>query len=159
MNNLVAQYFPIFKLYQAIRGQLLEVLTDADLKYELGGETLPLGVLCKEIGEVQQAYIDSFKTLTQNFDYRQPDADMALNVAKLKNWYAELDAELDRVIESFSNEELASKIVDRGGGFTVPIHIQLDIYKEALIIFYGKASLYLRAMRKPRPHQMAEWIA
>lgn len=159
MNNLVAQYFPIFKLYQAIRGQLLEVLTDKDLNYELGGETLPLGVLCKEIGEVQQAYIDSFKTLTQNFDYHHPDPDMALNVAKLKSWYAELDAELDRVIEGFSNEELASKIVDRGGGFTVPIHIQLDIYKEALIIFYGKASIYLRAMRRPRPHQMAEWIA
>lgn len=159
MNNLVTQYFPIFKLYQAVRGQLLEVLTDEDLKYELGGETLPLGALCKEIGEVQQAYIDSFKTLTQNFDYHHPDPDMTLNVAKLKSWYAELDAELDRVIEGFSNEELASKIVDRGGGFTVPIHIQLDIYKEALIIFYGKASIYLRAMRKPRPHQMAEWIA
>jgi hypothetical protein len=159
MNNLVAQYFPIFKLYQAIRGQLLDVLTDADLKYTLGGETLPLGALCQEIGEVQQAYIDSFKTLTQNFEYRHPDPEIARSVAKLKNWYAELDAELDRVIESFSNDDLANKKVDRGGGFTVSIHIQLDIYKEALLIFYGKVSLYLRAMRKPRPKQMAEWIA
>ena len=159
MNTLVQNYFPIFKQYQAMRGQLMDVLTDADLSYDLGGETLPLGVLCKEIGEVQHAYIESFKTLTQNFDYRHPDSALATSVAKLKAWYAELDAELDRVIESFSESDLAGKIVDRGGGFTVPIHIQLDIYKEALIIFYGKASLYLRAMRKPRPQQIAEWIA
>lgn len=159
MNKIVTEYFPLFKLYQAIRAQLMEVLTDADLAYELGGETLPLGQLCKEMGEVQYAYIESFKTLTLNFNYIHPDPEMARSMAKLKSWYAELDAELDRVIESFSDADVANKIVDRGGGFTIPIHIQLDIYKEALIIFYGKASIYLRAMRKPRPHQMAEWIA
>ncbi|MGQ0601305.1 MAG: DinB family protein [Anaerolineales bacterium] len=159
MNNLVRDYFPLFKQYQAIRAELMDVLTDADLGHQLGGETLMLGELCKEIGEVEHAYIESFKTLKQNFGYRHPDPAIAGSVAALKAWYAALDADLDRVIESFSDEDLASKIVDRGGGFTVPIHIQLDIYKEALIIFYGKASIYLRAMRKPRPHQMAEWIA
>lgn len=142
-----------------MRGQLMEVLTDADLGHTLGGETLPLGALCKEIGEVEHAYLESFKTLTQAFDYRHPDPALATSVAKLKAWYAALDAELDRVIESFSDDDLAHKTVDRGGGFIVPIHIQLDIYKEALLIFYGKASLYLRAMGRPRPHQFAEWIA
>lgn len=159
MNKIVTQYFPLFKLYQAIRGQLMEVLTDADLAYELGGETLPLGQLCKEIGEVQHAYIESFKTFSLHFNYVLPDPEMARSVAKLKGWYAELDAELDRVIESFSEADVANKIVNRGGNFSIPIQFQLDIYKEALIIFYGKASIYLRAMRKPRPHQMAEWIA
>ena len=41
MNTLVQNYFPIFKQYQAMRGQLMDVLTDADLSYDLGGETLP----------------------------------------------------------------------------------------------------------------------
>jgi len=159
MNKLVTEYFPLFKLYQAIRAQLMEALTDADLTYELGGETLPLGMLCKEIGEVQHAYIESFKTFSLHFNYVHPNPEIARSVAQLKSWYAELDAELDRVIESFSDDDLAHKIIDRGGGFTIPIQFQLEIYKEALLIFYGKASIYLRAMRKPRPHQMVEWIA
>jgi hypothetical protein len=36
---------------------------------------------------------------------------------------------------------------------------QLEVYKEALLIFYGKASVYLKAMGKPRPQQWQEWIA
>ncbi len=159
MNRLVTDYLPIFKLYQAIRGQLLEALTDADLTWQLGGETLPLGELCREIGEVEHAYIESFKTFTLNFDYRHPDPAIAFSVAALRAWYAALDAELEALITGFSDEVLDRQVVARGHGFDVPIHIQLDIYKEALIIFYGKASIYLRAKGRPRPPQMAEWIA
>lgn len=36
---------------------------------------------------------------------------------------------------------------------------QLEVYKEALLIFYGKASVYLKAMGKPRPPQWRERIA
>lgn len=36
--------------------------------------------------------------------------------------------------------------------------IQSEIYKEALLIFYGKVDVYLKAMGKPRPEQWAIWM-
>lgn len=160
MNKLMQSYYPIFSLYQSLRNQLMAVLTDADLNYQLGGETVSLGLLCREIGETQQTYIQSFHTCTlPSFDYRYPDPAIANSVSALSAWFAVMDAELKMVIENFSNEDLAQKMVYRGDDFTVPIQIQLDIYKEALLIFYGKVSIYLRAMQKPRPEQWQEWIA
>jgi hypothetical protein len=31
-------------------------------------------------------------------------------------------------------------------------------YREAMMIFYGRATLYLRALGKPRPQQVRDWI-
>jgi hypothetical protein len=37
--------------------------------------------------------------------------------------------------------------------------IQLDVYREALLIFYGKVSVHLRAIDRPLPGQWLDWIA
>ena len=50
---------------QELRPQLLAVLTDADLGFGPADGCLPLGELCREIGEVQQTYIDSFSHLQE----------------------------------------------------------------------------------------------
>ncbi|MEX2143178.1 MAG: hypothetical protein WD740_01175 [Anaerolineales bacterium] len=44
------------------------------------------------------------------------------------------------------------------GGWSVPVRINLEIYKEALLIFYGKAWVHLLALRKPLPEQWVHWI-
>ena len=44
----------------ALRGQLLDLLTDADLGHALPGNP-PLGVLCREAGRLDEIYIDSFR--------------------------------------------------------------------------------------------------
>ncbi|NWG17479.1 MAG: hypothetical protein HXY41_12670, partial [Chloroflexi bacterium] len=49
-------------------------------------------------------------------------------------------------------------LVDRGGGFVLPRAVQAHIYREALMLFIGKASIYLKAMKKPMPQQWQEWI-
>jgi hypothetical protein len=68
MNSIMTSYFiPTFQLYQAIRPALMEKLTDDDLGYSPGGANPSLGVLCREIGEVERAYIDSFKTFVLDF--------------------------------------------------------------------------------------------
>jgi hypothetical protein len=36
--------------------------------------------------------------------------------------------------------------------------IQLDVYREALLICYGKVSVYLRAIDRPLPGQWLDWI-
>lgn len=158
MNRIMRDYYPTFEMYQAIRPQLMNVLTDADLSFTPGGENPPLGELCREIGEIERAYIESFKTFTIDFSYRNTTPGLANSVAQLSAWFAELDDELKATVAGLSDEEVENRLVDRGGNFKPPPMIQLDVYKEALLIFYGKANVYLLAMGKERPAQMQNWI-
>ena len=158
MNSLITDYYPTFRMYQALRGQLLELLSDEDLRFTPGGDNPPLGALCVEIGEVQHAYIQSFMDWRMDLSYRNPEPGLAENVSQLAAWYRVLDAELEAVISHLSEEDIKTRQIDRGGWSTTPL-IQLEVYKEALLIFYGKASVYLKAMGKARPAQWQEWIA
>lgn len=158
MNSMMRAYYPTFEMYQALRDQLMEILTDEDLVLRPGGQNEPLGVLCREIGETESSYIQSFKTFRQDFSYRNEEPELARSVAKLVAWFKELDDELKSTIEGLSEQDIQNRVVDRGEGFTLPLHIQLDVYKEALLIFYGKVSVYLKALGKSRPEQWQEWI-
>jgi len=159
MNSIMTNYWHFFALYQALRAQVLSVLTDQDLKYAPGGSNLTLGALCVEIGETEQAYIESFKNFKLRFNYGKADPALAQSVAKLEAWYAELDQQLQAAIEALSDEDIQNKTVDRGGDFVLPPQIQLEVYKEALLIFYGKVSVYLKVLAKELPPQFHEWIA
>ncbi len=159
MNQIMEQYYPTFEMYQALRGQLLDILEDTDLSFQPGGDNPTLGALCREIGEVEVSYTDSFKQWKQDFSYRYPEpAEVETSVARLRSWYAELDAELKQTVAGLSDEDLATKIVDRGHNFKLPPRINLIIYNEALLIFYGKVSVYLRIMGKELPEQWQHWI-
>ena len=158
MNSLITDYYPTFCMYQALRGQLLELLSDDDLRFTPGGENPPLGALCVEIGEVQHAYNQSFMDWRMDLSYRNPEPGLAESVSQLAAWYRVLDAELEAVISHLSEEDIKTRPIDRGDWSTTPL-IQLEVYKEALLIFYGKVSVYLKAMGKPRPKQWREWIA
>ena len=159
MNSIMQNYWPIFELYQAMRGQMLGVLTDADLLFFPGGANPPLGELFREIGETERAYIDSFKQFTCDFSYRNLEPAMAESVARLGAWFTELDHELKAAIEGLTDEQIQNQRVTRGPNFRPPIQIQLSVYQEALLIFYGKASVYLKALEKPMPEQVRDWIA
>ena len=159
MNSIMQDYWPVFEMYQAIREQILSVLTDEDLQFSPGGANPPLGVLCREMGETEHAYMESFRGFTCDFSYRRPEPELASSVAALSAWYAELDQRLKEAIEGLSEEQLQSQRVVRGPNFALPPRIQLNIYQEALLIFYGKASVYLKALNKPVSEQMRDWIA
>lgn len=159
MNSFMSEQYPLFEMYQALRRQLLEILTDEDLKYSPGGENLTLGALCREIGETERCYIDSLISLQQDFSYRNEEPGLEKSVAKLSAWFGELDRELKSTVQSFTDEEMQNRIVDRGGGFELPVWVQIEVYKEALLIFYGKVSVYLKCMGKKRPPQWQDWIA
>lgn len=158
MNSIISNYYPLFEMYQALRSQLLDNLTDDDLSFRPGGENQSLGDLCREIGEVKYSYIQSFKTFRQDFTYRNQEPGIEESIKKLSAWYRKLDGELKGVIQSFSEEEIQNRIIDRGGGFIVSPSLQLEIYKEALLIFYGKTSVYLKVLGKTMPEQWQEWI-
>jgi hypothetical protein len=158
MNSLIENYYPTFELYQSLRMQLMDILTDEDLMFHPGGENTTLGALCRQIGETQQSYIESFVHFSQDFSYPNAQPGLAESVDRLTVWYADLDRELKSVVSALSEEDLANRTIDRGGGFEVSPLIQLEIFKEALLIFYGKSDIYLKMMGKPRPEQWAAWI-
>ena len=159
MNSIIKEQGPVLEQTQAMRYQLMEILTDEDLDYSPGGENPTLGALCREMGEVQQAYITSFQTFEQDFSYRVSDPELEHSVERLADWFQALDRELETALGSLSEEDIQTRVIDRGGGFVLPPSIQLHIYREALLIFYGKASVYLKALGKTLSEQWQSWIA
>ena len=156
MNTVVSEQLNLLHETQALRNQMMDLLTDADLAYRLPGDNVSLGELCREMGEVEQSYIDSFKTFKQDFAYRHPDPSIAASVNRLREWFAALDVELDAALSAFSDADFESSMVDRG--WKLPVRVQYHIYREALLIHAGKASIYLKALGKSLPEQWRHWI-
>ncbi len=157
MNSLMQQHGELLKSTQELRGALVSVLADADLAYKLPGRNITLGALCQEMGEVEQAYIDGFKTFKQDFSYRHPDPGVGTSVAALKAWYEALDQDLRTTLEALSEDDL-QKPIDRGFGFAPTAGTNFHVYREALLIFYAKAHLYVKALDKRVPGQWQWWI-
>jgi hypothetical protein len=159
MNSIVSEHYPLFELYQALRNKLMDILSDSDLSYSPGGNNPTLGELCREIGEIETSYILSFRSFTQDFNYKNSEPGLTNSVSSLRGWFKELDSELKSTISNLSEEDLSSRLIDRGHDFEVSPRIQLEIYKEALLIFYGKSNVYLKSMGKELPQQWQDWIA
>lgn len=157
MNKQIQHFWDLNRMYTPLRDQLLEALSDSDLGFTPGGDNPTLGELCRELGETQHAYVQSFKTFKIDFSYRTDDDSYLGSVARLSAWYQQLDKELEAALEAVADEDVASKQMDRDG-YQVPIHISLDILREALLIFYGKVSVYAKAMDKPLSQQWQDWI-
>lgn len=159
MNTIMESYFPVFRLYQSLRDQMMELLVDQDLAFRMVGSNPTLGSLCREIGEVQSCYIESFRTFEMDLSIKTDQPELERSVEKLANWYTKLDRELEDVICALTQDEIDNRKIDRGGDFIISPHIQLEVYKEALLIFYGKSSVYLKALGKVLPEQWQHWVA
>ena len=157
MNRYMTEKWPWIEGTHQMRSQLLHMLSDADLAFNPGGQNMTLGALCRESGEVEFSYIQSLKTSQQDWSYRNGEVALERSVARLKEWFQKLDDELKAVASALTDEDL-KKTVDRGGGFAMPVDLQLDVYLQALLIFFGKATIYLKAMNKPLPQQFQEYI-
>lgn len=149
------QELELLHLTTNLRTDIMNVLTDADLAFELPGNPT-LGELCRTMGDTERSYIDSFKTLKQVWDVRNTEPGLEGSVEKLKAWYQALDAEFESVLKAIPDEDLQTKIIDRG--FPIPLGGQFHVYREALLIFSARCSVYLRAMGKPLSQQVQDWI-
>lgn len=154
-NSLVTGEFDILHETQAIRNQILDVLTDADLVYRFPN-CPSLGELFREMGETEQSYTESYRTFKQTFAYGGSDPMLATDLARLKAWCAQLDADMDAAMAALSEDDVQRRMIDRG--FLMPPRVQLHCYREALLIFYGRAVFYLRALGKPVSEQAQMWI-
>ena len=156
MNQLMQEKWPWIEPSHTMRTQLLDLINDAELSFSPGGQNMNFGALFREIGDIEYSYIQSLKTFTQDWSYHNTEAGIESSIAQLKNWYQSLDTELQETISAFSDED-AKKTIDRGG-YPMPIGLQLDVYLQALLIFIGKATIYLKAMNKTLPKEVQEWI-
>lgn len=156
MSSLMQDKWPWIEGTHGMRSQLLDSLSDADLAFSPGGENMTLGALWREMGEIEYAYIQSLKTFTQDWSYRNREAGLDSSVAQLKAWLQTLDEEMQATVAALSDED-AQKSIDRNG-FMTPVDLQLDVYLQALLIFLGKATVFLKAMNKPLSQQFQEYI-
>ena len=108
------------------------------------------------MGDLEHAYIQSLKTGVRDVSYHNMEAGLEHDIPRLKAWFQALDEELLETISAFSKEEL-TKRVDRGG-FPSTVEREINHYGEALLIFFGKATIYLKAMNKPVPESIDNTI-
>jgi len=157
MNSLVEEELPL-RESQHLRYYLMDLLSDEDLAYKLPGDNPTLGELCREIGELEHMYIQSFKTFKHDWSYSNPDPELGSRSERIKAWYRALDDEFDSILGAFSEDELHSKQIDRGRGFMPSLFVQFNIYREAVLMFYAKASVYLKALQKPVHEEWRLWV-
>lgn len=156
MNRYMQEKWPWIEGTHGMRSQLIDILSDADLAFSPGGQNRTLGALLREVGEIEYSYVQSLKTFKQDWSYHNTEADLESNVTRLKAWYQTLDDEMKATVSALSDENL-TKPVDRGG-FSMPVELQLYVYLQALLIFFGKATIYLKAMNKSLPQHIQEYI-
>lgn len=156
LQRIMSETWPWIEAAHGMRSQLLDMLNDADLAFTPGGQNMTLGALCREMGENEYAYTQSLKTFKQDCSYRNDEAGLADSVARLKEWFQTLDDHIKTVINTFSEEDM-QKPIERGGD-GVSIAFQLEAYLQAVLIFLGKATIYLKAMNKALPQYLQEYI-
>jgi uncharacterized damage-inducible protein DinB len=156
MNRIMTKKWPWIEAAHGMRSQLFTILSDADLAFSPGGQTMTFGALCRQMGETEHSYIQSLKTLKQEWSYDHPEVDVARHVARLKAWFQTLDEEMQTILTTCWDEE-GKETIDRDGG-TVTVEFQLDVYLQAVLIFLGKATIYLKVMNKPLPKEFQEYI-
>src|SRR5688572_16830329 len=150
MNRFMQENWSWVEGLNGLRAGVLDALTDADLAFNPGGANITFGHIFVEMGEVEYSYISSLETLKQDWSYRNTEPGLATSAAALKAWFHELDDRLKATVSAFSDEDLKNP-VERAGGGSMPVELQLQVYMQAMFIFLGKAVVYLRAMNKPLP--------
>jgi len=158
-DHLASTYFAE---YQSLRNELVDILRDDDLAFRPSPTTFTLGELCREIGEIEHSYVDALRTFRQDFGWRNPDPEVERTVGALSRWFADLDRSLLAAIEALTDDDVTNRRISRDDvdveGFSPLAAQELDIYREALLIFYAKVSIYLRAMGKDLPGHWSVWI-
>jgi hypothetical protein len=152
MNRIMSNRANLLDLSLNLRAQVLDAIGDADLAYTLPGNP-SLGEVIADFGRVEAAYTAAFRGLPLRFDQPVPSFD---TVAALKDWFATLDDDLVAALSALSDEELGRPI-DRGQ-YSVPTEIVFYTFREAVLVFATKASLYLRALGKVLPEQIQGWV-
>ncbi|HEX5040439.1 MAG TPA: hypothetical protein VFW95_09915 [Candidatus Limnocylindria bacterium] len=144
--------------HHSMRDHVLRLLSDEDLTYRLPGWNPSLGELLVQLGDLQGVYTHSFETFILDWSHRQLPPPAAITVASLRAWFMAQDDAMQAALDRFSEEELRIDRIDRGHGFMASPFVQHMIYREAVYIFYGKLSVYLKALERDAGPEWAAWV-
>lgn len=144
--------------HHSMRDHLLTVVSDVDLAYELPGQNPTLGGLLVEMGDLQGVYSHSFETFTSDWSHRELPPPVPVSVAGLQRWFRAHDVAMKTAMDRLSADDLRVERIDRGDGFIASPFVQHEIYREAVYIFYGKISVYLKALERDAGESWAAWV-
>ena len=144
--------------HHSMRDHLLSVVSDADLAYRLPGQNPTLGELLVEMGDIEGVYTHSFETFTLDRAHRQLPPPAPITIASLQAWFEAQDAAMKAALERFTDDELQIDRIDRGHDFIASPFVQHEVYREAVYIFYGKLSVYLKALGRDAGEEWAAWV-
>jgi hypothetical protein len=144
--------------HHSMRDHLLTVVSDADLACKLPGLNPTLGNLLVELGDIQGVYTHSFETSMLDWAHRQLPPPDPVTVGTLRTWFEAQDAAMKAALDRFTPDELHVDRIDRGQGFIASPFVQHQIYREAVYIFYGKLSVYLKALERDAGPDWAAWV-
>jgi hypothetical protein len=65
---------------------------------------------------------------------------------------------MEAALSALTEDELHAERIDRGHGFIASPFVQHQVYREAVYIFYGKLSVYLRALEIDAGGEWAAWV-
>src|SRR5436305_1257770 len=133
MNPMMDAKWLWIEAAHGLRAQVLDLLSDADLAFSPGGQTLTFGALWRELGDVEYAYSQALQTFRHEWSAAQRGTEGGNTVSQLQGWFRTQDAELKTALAALGDAEL-NKPVERGGG-EVSVEFQLDCYLQAVLIF------------------------
>jgi uncharacterized damage-inducible protein DinB len=157
MHSTVEMKWSWIQAMSGLRAELLDALSASDLEFTPGGENSTLGELLVQMGEIQYSYTSSFETFTLDWDYRNEDLTLHSDLAALSAWFESLDTRLETMLSALTDDDVQREIARPGGG-SMTIEFQLDVFIQALFIFFGKYVVYLKAMNKPLPPSIRDFI-
>ena len=155
MNSLFEEEI---RPHHSMRDHLLTLVSDADLAYKLPGWNPTLGELLVEMGDLQGVYTHSFETFELDWSHRQLPPPEPITIASLRAWFDAQDVAMKAALDRFTDEELRVDRIDRGQGFVASPFVQHEVYREAVYIFYGKLSVYLKALERDAGEEWAAWV-
>jgi hypothetical protein len=144
--------------HHSMRDHLLTVISDADLDYQPPGRNPSFGQLLVDLGDVQGVYTHSFETFTLDWTHRRLPPPTPITIANLRTWFDAQDHAMKTALDRFTDDELRLDRIDRGGGFIASPFVQHQVYREAVYIYYGKFSVYLRAVERDAGDDWAAWV-
>ena len=145
MNRLMKRYPELMELNQKLRRDVLDAISDEDLGHTLGGDTLSLAELPLQQNRWKDDYVQAWSTL--ELRHGSQSAPEQQTVVGFKLWFGSIEQDIRTTLEAMSDEELSRPV--KRGTYSLPLEITACTYRESLIIFAGKASLYLHSLGGP----------
>lgn len=158
MNQIEKEFFQLLDMGMDVLEPVLKEISAGDMDFTPPGNNDSLGELCRKMGDVAHAYASSFSSGSLDFSLSAPGRDKPANGSQLSVWLRELEGTIKDAVKGFSDHQLSSQTITREGGWKIPLLTQFHVYREALLIFFGKLDVYLRILGKNRPEHWVGWV-